>query len=373
MSTNQPWWQVRPSELAWRYGCDANKLRDTSDRQRLMEDDERVVQLQSFLRNAFVKASEQWSKERPERKAKDALASYPKLKEWLEARPPWQKPSATAMIGTIASIELEKPEGEEKRQALFRAGVLAFERLGLRETAEDLNHLSQLTATELLPLLGRQDAYEAGLWADILRSRVEAIQQFQNLSHENEKEKVLQKHLFQHLWLLDAAWERATESPTMEEDLRRIAPGIFAAGAEGNQLEGRIDIRYRTVGGAHVIVELKRYAVKKDATELADQGTKYYEALQSILEQQNRPNEKIEVIFVLGSAPGARGRASLPAHEFIAGRFRPFGGRYVLYDELIGNAKRQYEDYLKASYKVRELDELLESLSTGATESQPAD
>lgn len=28
MNTQQPWWQVRPSELAWRYGCDAEKLRD---------------------------------------------------------------------------------------------------------------------------------------------------------------------------------------------------------------------------------------------------------------------------------------------------------------------------------------------------------
>jgi hypothetical protein len=27
VSTNQPWWRVRPSELAWRYGCDADRLR----------------------------------------------------------------------------------------------------------------------------------------------------------------------------------------------------------------------------------------------------------------------------------------------------------------------------------------------------------
>lgn len=28
MSTERPWWQVRPDELAWRYGCDADRLRD---------------------------------------------------------------------------------------------------------------------------------------------------------------------------------------------------------------------------------------------------------------------------------------------------------------------------------------------------------
>lgn len=28
MSIGQPWWQVRPDELAWRCGCDADRLRD---------------------------------------------------------------------------------------------------------------------------------------------------------------------------------------------------------------------------------------------------------------------------------------------------------------------------------------------------------
>ena len=37
MSTNQPWWQVRPSELAWRYGCDADRLRDDINPEDLSE------------------------------------------------------------------------------------------------------------------------------------------------------------------------------------------------------------------------------------------------------------------------------------------------------------------------------------------------
>lgn len=49
----------------------------TSDRQRLIEDDERVVALQDFLRKAFVTAADQWSKARPKREAQDALARYP--------------------------------------------------------------------------------------------------------------------------------------------------------------------------------------------------------------------------------------------------------------------------------------------------------
>ena len=338
----------------------------TTDRQRLLEDDERVVQLQAFLRAAFVKAADQWSEARPKKEAKDALERYPNLRKWVDERPPWQKASAETMIGTIASIELETGQPEENRIALFRAGVLAFERVGLRRTAEELKSLSTVTATDLLPLLGQQEAYEAGLWVDILRSRVEAISQFQNLTETDEKEKVLQEHLFHHLWLLDAAWERATVGGRMEENLRKIAPGLFARDASGEEIKGRLDIRYATNSGRHVIVELKRYSVKLDVVELVEQGLKYFSALKSILEQQQRAEEQIEVIFVLGQAPNTAGAGALMPDHYIRNQFESIKGRYVLYDALIENANHQYEDYLTASAKARELDELLGEL--GAAE-----
>lgn len=340
----------------------------TSDRQRLIEDDERVVKLQTFLRAFFVKAADDWSLARPKKEAKDALEHFPKLRTWVDARPGWQRAAAETMIGTIASIELEKG-AEKNREALFRSGVLAFERVGLRQATDDLNNLSTLTATELLPLLGQQDSYEAGLWVDILRSRVEAIGQFRHLTKGDDKEKVLQQHLFKHLWLLDAAWERATTSERMEEDLRDVAPGVFAVDAKGKKIYGRLDIRYATAGGRNVIVELKRYSVKKDAVELAQQGLKYYTALRSILTKQNRDREESEIIFVLGSPPRTAGAGKLPPEDYIKGAFRTFDGRYVLYDALIENALRQYQEYLDASDKALELDDLLKTLGDTATSS----
>ncbi len=333
----------------------------TTDRQRLMEDDERVIKLQTFLRSFFVRAADEWSLARPKKEVTDALERYPKLRTWVDGRPGWQRAAAETMIGTIASIELEK-RAEQDRVSLFRAGVLAFERIGLRKVAEDLNNLSTLTATDLLELLGQQDSYESGLWVDILRTRVEAIAQFRNLTRIDEKEKVLQEHLFSHLWLLDAAWERATASPRMEEDLRKVAPGLFATDANDNKMKGRLDIRYATTGGRHVIVELKRYSVKTDTADLAAQGLKYYTALKSILKKQGREDQEIEIISVVGDMPGTAGAGRLAPKEYIADRFKPFNGRYVLYDQLIENANRQYEDYLNASDKARALDDLLKDL-----------
>lgn len=334
----------------------------TTDRQRLMEDDERVLALQKFLRDAFFKAAETWSDERPKKETKDVLSVYPQLKKWVDERPGWQKEPAEKMIGSIAGLTLEKKKETEDRAVLLRAGVLAFERIGLRDLSTDLERLSSVTAADLLPLLGHQDIYEEALWGDILRSRVDAIERFIDITEANEKERVLQEHLYNHLYLLDPAWERATENVHMEQSLRKIAPGLFPKKPDGSEIKGRLDIRYATLSGRHVIVELKRYAAKPDARELAEQGTKYYDALASILDKQNKPNREIEVVFVLGQDPGTAGKAGATEKGYIASQFSSFNGHYKLYDELIDNAKNQYDEYLKASAKVRTLNELLSAL-----------
>lgn len=333
----------------------------TSDRQRMIEDDERVLALQTFLREAFVKAADEWSDHRPKKEGKDALERYPKLREWVDSRDEWQKPAAEKMIGTIASLEMEKKHEPKDKADLFRAGVLAFERVGLRKASEDLEQLSAVTAENLLPLLGAQSEYEAGLWVDILRSRVDAIDQFRNLTTENAKEKVLQKHLFENLWLLDASWERATVGGRMEENLRKVKTGIFAKDHKDEEIKGRIDIRYATLSGRHVIVELKRYSVKPTVEELVVQGLKYYTALMDILKKQNKPERErdIEVVFVLGHHPRVTNPGAQSEEEFLRTQFARIRGRHFLYDELIEGAKNQYEDYLSASDKAKKLDELL--------------
>ncbi|QIS39683.1 BbrUII/HgiDII family restriction enzyme [Clavibacter capsici] len=349
----------------------------TSDRQRLIEDDERVIKLQEFLRSVFVSTAEQWTKARKSSGTKTALKDYPKLEAWVEQLDEYQRPAARKMIGTIAGLSFEKGDEVASKNDLFRSGVLAFARVGLRKNAKQLELLSNVTAEDLLPLLGQQDTYEAGLWVDILRSRVEAIAKMQDLTDANEKEKVLQQHLFDHLWLLDASWERATTEPKMEEDLRKIEPGLFAKDADKNEIKGRIDIRYATVGGRHVIVELKRYDRKVEAEELNAQGVKYANALASILRQQQREDEvkKIEVVFVLGSEPGTKGRGpTQDAADYYASSLRPSKGSFRLYDALIHQARNQYQQYLDASVKARALDELLEALSEVSldTESESA-
>jgi hypothetical protein len=335
----------------------------TSDRQRLIEDDERVAGLQKVLREAFVKAADDWSANRPKKEVVDVFTQWPQLREWVDNRPPYQREAAETMLGTIGALEFEGKSAAKGKADLFRAGILAFERIGLREVAKELDDLAQVSAPELLRLLGMQDSYESALWIDILRSRVEAIEQFRNLSTSNEKETVVQEHLFNHLWLLDASWERPTVDPKMEENLRKVEPGVFATDAKGDEILGRLDIHYAKASGKHVIVELKRYARKVTIEELKEQGFKYYNALKSILEKKQKDSRYIEIVFVLGDKPQASGSGKFPSvDDYIEHELDLINARYVTYDGLIESAQNQYQDYLDGTDKAKELDKLLESL-----------
>ena len=336
----------------------------TSDRQRLIEDDPRVSILQDFLRARLLEASGYWNEERPKKKAKEALSKYPQLDAWIEQLPGMQKLTATKMIGTIAALPMEKKSEAVDRAALFRAGILAFARIGLRNTSDELNALSDFSAKGLLSLLGAQDEYEKALWADILRSRIDAIERFQDLTNNDEKEKVLQLHLFDHLWLLDPAWERATGSKRIEEHLHKIDPDYFPKTKKGKKALGRIDIHYRSVAGLHVIVELKRYSRRTNTNMLIEQGEKYRSALHQVLKKRGIRNPGIEVVFVLGRPPKASMLGKFATEEeAVDYALAGINGRFTLYDELIHNACNQYDEYFEATKDARKLENLLESLS----------
>ena len=110
-------------------------------------------------------------------------------------------------------------------------------------------------------------------------------------------------------------------------------------------------------------MELKRYSVAPKLTKIEGQGRKYLAALRSVLEQQNVKDPRIEVVFVLGSKPKVDDLGIFQTDdEAIDHALDAIAGRYALYDELIGSACSQYEEYFEASKKALELNELLNSL-----------
>jgi hypothetical protein len=52
------------------------------------------------------------------------------------------------------------------------------------------------------------DDLEAAEYHRIAQGRLEIIKRFEDLLDDDEKERIIQEHLFEHLWLLDPSWER---------------------------------------------------------------------------------------------------------------------------------------------------------------------
>jgi hypothetical protein len=319
----------------------------TSDRQRVVEDDPRYQALLAFVLTALNKIEANWSEWRADLGTKEAVTTYPHIGPWIESLPAASRASARRVIGSIQGLALND---ESRRKELLRHGLIAFERLRLSESTERLANSLETNANELLPLLGEQDQLEAALYLDIIRSRLAVIRRFESLVDADAKEKVLQEYIFTHLWLIDPSWARATGSERMEERVHKAFEGIDADLTE-EERKGRIDIRYRTMAGRHVIIELKRYSVTPSVWDLGKQGAKYVGATQKLLNEARRGHEPVEIVFVLGGSPkepDTQPLANLP-------------GRTVTYEQLIQGAIQNYSEYVEQRKKVDAIESLLAS------------
>ncbi|MBS3019190.1 hypothetical protein DJFAAGMI_01930 [Comamonas sp. PE63] len=327
----------------------------TSDRQRLIEDDVRYLSLVSFLRQSLLSISETWTQKRNEVRGQEVQEKVPPLANWIESLPEGQRTPAKSMLGVIQGIEIEN---EEERKDLYKAGVLAFERLRLKEASHQLANLEELTARNLLPLLSDLSALEGSMYRDIVKQRLGVIAKFNGLVNDDEKEKVLQECLFKHMWLLDPGWERATDSEKMEQTLKKEFD-IFSSSLTEEESKGRIDIRYKNNAGQHIIVELKRAGRKLSTLELVAQGMLYRDGLETCLKKQHGPdyNTNIAVVFVLGQEV-----KEMPNLDRIKGFLAPINGRIVYYQQLIDSAQQSYGEYLSRSEKVDSIDAILKEL-----------
>jgi len=76
-----------------------------------------------------------------------------------------------------------------------------------------------------------------------------------------------------------------------------------------------------------------------------------------------KPSILVRGVFVLGQEPKAGHKGKYSAEEYIERTLAPINGRVVLYNALIANAESQYQEYLDASDKSKDLDKLLDSLN----------
>jgi len=325
----------------------------TSNRQSLKEDDNRFIQLKEHVRETLDQIRGEWDDLRRERSKERALEN-PILEEWYEGLQGDNRKHAEKLFKRIETL---KNDDEESKAELYRASILAFEKLALRDKLSSLEKVRSEKDFDLIrDLFSGIDELEASHYYEIAKGRLEVLERFIDIAPE-AKEQVIQEHLFDHLWLLDPSWERATGTSRKEE---RVTTAFEEVNANLTDYErkGRYDIKYKSLAGKHVIVELKKYDRRVTAYELAEQVGKYRSALEKVLREQFQiENPDIECICVIGKEPTKpenpkRARDILEAED----------ARFVTYEQLIEQAKESYSDYLEAKQEISETLQLVDEL-----------
>lgn len=323
----------------------------TSDRQKVKETDIRYQELKNLIRTAVTRVGSDWSDWRVQIGQKRALEN-PAVKEWYERLGRDKKKLAERIFGRLESL---KGVTEETKSELYKSTILAFEKLAYKDSLSALENIEDPKDFELLgKLFGSIDEVEAVYYYEIAKGRLEVIEQFKTMLPE-ERERVLQQFIFEKLWLLNPSWERAASNFRIEEVVQTEFDGVTAKLTD-EERKGRIDIRYRTAAGKHIIIELKKYDRKVTVFELSEQLAKYRSALRKCLEKKFPGESKsIECIAILGSPPThPEGQAEADKY------FRDGGYRYLTYDTLIQDSLSSYGEYLNKQKEITTLIEIID-------------
>ena len=205
------------------------------------------------------------------------------------------------------------------------------------------------------------DDLEASSYYKISKERLEVIEKLESLEDNDVKEKVIQDHLFDNLWLLDPSWERATLTDTEHMNITiRKALGASRESLPEELRDRRPDIQYITTGGKHVLIELKRPSKRLDTSKLMIQIRRYHHAVKKILKEQGEEDRPFEIVCVLGQPLTDWQKYDNKSES--TKELKAYNARIVFYNNLIRNARKAYSSYLEKRVEARRVYDLIMSI-----------
>lgn len=322
----------------------------TSSRQSLKEDDPRFEAVRKIILSELRYIAGKWSGWRRTDGAKVA-AAVPAVSDWLSNLKGDTKKKAERWIGRLNTIR-SNDDGDKRE--LLKASILAFESYRRKEELDRLEELKDESVEHILDIFRSIDDLELSYYGQIVKLRIGIITTLQEKLRANNKELVLRDYIFDHLWLLDPSWERTKGSEHAETLVNNYLHNNTLK-LKGKAKTARIDIGYRTTGGKHVIIELKRASVAVPVDELVAQIRVYRDGARKILEQTTYKNWPIEIICLLGKPPPEWKDASGTGPSGVIATLKTVDARIVFYNELLTNAQSAYADYLEEHIKVDKL------------------
>ena len=337
----------------------------TSSRQALKQDDPRYQKIRSTVLGELRHIAGQWSDRRNEDGTRFAR-SVPAVALWLDGLTGDTRKKAQKWVGRLNEIRSDK---DTDRKELLKASILAFESYRQREQLDRLAEMTADGVAAILPVFRDIDSLELSYYGQIVNLRLAVVRKLQEMMKEDVKEKILQEHVFDHLWLIDPSWERAKGTEHLETNISTFLDSDSDQLSE-EEKKGRIDIAYRTASGSHVIIELKRASVATPVDTLTRQVRKYRNGVRKIIATSDYSNWPLQIVCLVGKPPPEWNGIGGPeeVHDALAA----VDARLVFYDQLVDNAQKSYADYLEAHKKTDRLWDVFRSIDDFVPPDPPA-
>lgn len=338
---------------------DSDSLGDiaTSSRQALKQDDPRFEALRKIVLSELRHIANRWSDWRRADGTKIA-STVPAVSNWLSNLQGDTKKKAERWIGRLNTI---RSQDENDKKELLKASILAFESYRRKEELDRLEDLKDESLDQVLQIFQSIDDLELSYYGQIVNLRIGVISTLQDKLKKDEKELVLRDYIFDHLWLLDPAWERTKGTEHAETLVNNFLKADTEA-LKGAEKKARIDIGYRASSGKHIIIELKRASVAVPVDDLMKQVRKYRDGARRILDKTEYKNWPIEIVCLLGTPPPEWDDAIGTGPKGVQESLRTVDARIVFYDQLLTNAQQAYGDYLAEHKKVDKLWDVFKAI-----------
>jgi hypothetical protein len=326
----------------------------TTSRQDIKKEDPRYIALKLYVQEQIKHIQSTWTALRNEEGLEKAK-QYKVIDDWYDELGSDDKKKAKKLFGKINELKLDN---EEDRKIFFRHGILAFETLKYKENLDLLDTIDVDNLENFTKVFSEHNDIEASMYYQITKSRIEIIEKLMGYVDDNELEEIVQRHLYENLWLLDPSWDRATENPIIEESVKTAFEALDLK-LDQEIKDGRVDIRYKKTAGKHIIIELKRPGRKVSTVELILQIEKYRDKLQDILRATN-VHEPIEVICLVGE--NLTDHTNPEKIESSRKMLDAINARVVMYQELIHNSYDMYSEYIEKNKEAGKVFSILEEL-----------
>lgn len=327
----------------------------TSNRQEYRHDDERFIALKNFIYAELKYIQGKWTELRNEYGESKAKELLPVIDVWVKELKGDDKKYAKKMFGKINQIVAD----DDKKREILKYSVLAFEKLKYAKHLSAIDSIDAENFEVFKDIFMGLDELEATLYYQIIKERIEVVKKFQSITDDDALEKVIQRYLFNHLWLLDPSWERVESTGYMEKNVIN-ALGVEIDSLTPEERAGRLDLGYRQSAGKHIIIELKKANRVVKTDEVVKQVKKYYGAFTKVLTETCHCNYAFEILFIVGK-PIDNDDSPLN-RKIIDDMLKPLNARIVYYKELIENAFKSYNEYIQANKQSQPLIDMFDQL-----------